>query len=162
MRSSDLLTRMLDAGLRGKKGGAGFYLYETDAKTGRATKRGLNPRLAQLVVARTPPPGDAAALVVQPVLAMVNEAALCLAEEVVAGPRELDLATVFGMGFPPFRGGLLRHADRRGLPAVVTALERIEASPGVSARSGAEGRFRPAPLLAELAARGASFHQRSS
>ena len=158
MRSSDLLTRMLDAGLRGKKGGEGFYLYQTDARSGRATKRGLNPKLAQLIVARTPPPGDAAALVDQPVLAMVDEAALCLAEEVVAGPRELDLATVFGMGFPPFRGGLLRHADRRGLPAVVEALERIQASPGVSARSGAAGRFRPAPLLAELAARGASFH----
>ena len=78
----------------------------------------------------------------------------------VAGPRELDLATVFGMGFPPFRGGLLCYADRRGLGHVLDALRRIDAAPDVRARPHASERFRPAPRLTALAAAGGTFHGR--
>jgi 3-hydroxyacyl-CoA dehydrogenase/enoyl-CoA hydratase/3-hydroxybutyryl-CoA epimerase len=89
---------------------------------------------------------------------MLNEAARALAEEVVAGPRELDLATVFGMGFAPFRGGLLRYADRRGIADCVAALERIAASPPVAARAGGRERFTPAETLAAMAQSGHRFH----
>jgi hypothetical protein len=65
-------------------------------------------------------------------LPMLNEAARALEEEVVAGPRELDLATVFGMGFPPFHGGLLRYADSVGLHAIAEKLSRIAARPTCS------------------------------
>ena len=53
------------------------------------------------------------------ILPMVNEAARCLAERIVDGPGALDLAMVFGIGFPPFRGGLCRWADSEGLPTIV-------------------------------------------
>jgi 3-hydroxyacyl-CoA dehydrogenase/enoyl-CoA hydratase/3-hydroxybutyryl-CoA epimerase len=160
MHASDMLARMLQVGLSGKKGGAGFYLYAPDPRTGRPVKTGLNPALADLIAVRHGPPMDTspAAIQDQLVLSMVNEAALCLEEGVVAGPRELDLATVFGMGFPPFRGGLLRYADRRGLGQVVDALRRIDAAPDVRARPHASERFRPAPRLAALAAAGGTFH----
>jgi 3-hydroxyacyl-CoA dehydrogenase len=88
---------------------------------------------------------------------MVNEAALCLEEQVVAGPRELDLATVFGMGFPPFRGGLLKYADRRGLRDVLVALRRIHEAPDLKARPNRE-RFHPVALIRDLAEREATFH----
>jgi 3-hydroxyacyl-CoA dehydrogenase/enoyl-CoA hydratase/3-hydroxybutyryl-CoA epimerase len=162
MHASDMLARMQQAGLSGKKGGAGFYLYAPDRRTGRPQKTGLNPSLVDLIAVRQGPPMDTsqAAIQDQLVLSMLNEAALCLEERVVAGPRELDLATVFGMGFPPFRGGLLRYADRRGLGPVLDALRRIDAAPDVRARPHASERFRPAPSLTALAAAGGTFHGR--
>jgi 3-hydroxyacyl-CoA dehydrogenase len=56
-------------------------------------------------------------------LPMVNEAARCLEERVVSDPGMLDLAMVLGTGFPPFRGGLCRWADERGLGRIVALLE---------------------------------------
>jgi 3-hydroxyacyl-CoA dehydrogenase/enoyl-CoA hydratase/3-hydroxybutyryl-CoA epimerase len=50
---------------------------------------------------------------------MFNEAARCMDEGIVPEPGYLDLAMIYGTGFPPFRGGLLREADRRGLESVV-------------------------------------------
>jgi 3-hydroxyacyl-CoA dehydrogenase/enoyl-CoA hydratase/3-hydroxybutyryl-CoA epimerase len=94
----------------------------------------------------------------QLVLSMVNEAALCLDEGVVAGPRELDLATVFGMGFPPFRGGLLRYADARGLRDVVASLRRLHEAPDVQSRKSARDRFLPAPSLIAMAEAGETFY----
>jgi 3-hydroxyacyl-CoA dehydrogenase/enoyl-CoA hydratase/3-hydroxybutyryl-CoA epimerase/enoyl-CoA isomerase len=89
---------------------------------------------------------------------MLNEAARALEEDVVAGPRELDLATVFGMGFPPFHGGLLRWADSIGLHAIAEKLARIAAAPDVRARGPASERFVPAPSLAAMAAKVRRFH----
>ena len=80
---------------------------------------------------------------------MVNEAAYCLAEGIVAGPDKLDLAMIFGIGFPLFRGGLCAHADARGAAAVADALSRLASEKGP--------RFNPAPLLAEMAKQGRSF-----
>ena len=50
---------------------------------------------------------------------MVNESVLCLVEEVAASPMDLDLAMVYGVGFPAQRGGPLAEADTRGLKNVV-------------------------------------------
>jgi len=76
------------------------------------------------------------------VLVMVNEAALCLEEGVVRQPRDVDLGMVMGTGFPPFRGGLLRHADEIGIPIVVDRLSRLADAHG--------GRFRPVLALQEM------------
>src|SRR5690606_13206707 len=88
------------------------------------------------------------------ILAMLNEAARALEEGVVESAGELDLATVFGMGFAPFRGGLLRYADTVGLPHVVERLRHISQSLPVAPRPGGPPRFEPAPLLVRLAAEG--------
>jgi 3-hydroxyacyl-CoA dehydrogenase/enoyl-CoA hydratase/3-hydroxybutyryl-CoA epimerase len=61
---------------------------------------------------------------------MIDEAARCLDEKVVRRPREIDVATVMGMGFPPFRGGLLRYADSLGIPFIISKLEEIYSLPG--------------------------------
>jgi len=150
--------RMLDAGLTGKKGGAGFYLYAPDPKTGRVKRQGLNPKWDGMIHStRGTGIGGDQNIVDQLVLAMVNEAALCIEEDVVEGPRELDLATVFGMGFPPFRGGLLKYADRRGLRDILGALHRIYEAPDLKARENRE-RFHPAQLIRDLAEREGTFH----
>lgn len=60
-------------------------------------------------------------------LAMLNEAARCLAEGLVPEPGLLDLAMIYGTGFPPYKGGLLREAEARGLDACVARAEGLTA-----------------------------------
>jgi 3-hydroxyacyl-CoA dehydrogenase/enoyl-CoA hydratase/3-hydroxybutyryl-CoA epimerase len=83
------------------------------------------------------------------VLVMINEAARCVEEAIVAGPEQVDLAMVFGAGFPPHRGGVLRHADAAGLQHVVDRLRSLRAEKGP--------RFEPCALLVEKAEREGSF-----
>ena len=83
------------------------------------------------------------------VLAMINEAAFLLEQGVVEDAGKIDLALVFGAGFPPFRGGLLRHADTMGLARVEARLSALRAEKGE--------RFAPAALLSRLAAEGKTF-----
>ena len=84
------------------------------------------------------------------VLAMVGEAARALEDGIVEGAAEVDLAMTLGVGFPPFRGGLLFHADRVGIPALVATLDEYAARLG--------DRFAPAPLLRRLATEGRGFY----
>ncbi len=81
------------------------------------------------------------------VMAMVNEAGMCLEEKVVTDIRQLDLATVFGTGFAPFRGGLMRYAEDLGWAEVVRRLTRIANAPDVTARPGGRQRFAPCPWI---------------
>ena len=82
---------------------------------------------------------------------MINEAAFCLSEGIVASPAKLDLAMIFGTGFPPFRGGLCAYADTLGANAVVEGLQRLAKERGA--------RFAPAPLLIEMARTGKRFFE---
>ena len=61
------------------------------------------------------------------IYSMINEAALALIEDkIVASAEEVDLAMIFGTGFPPFRGGLLKYADAVGVKNIVERLELFE------------------------------------
>jgi 3-hydroxyacyl-CoA dehydrogenase/enoyl-CoA hydratase/3-hydroxybutyryl-CoA epimerase len=88
------------------------------------------------------------------VLGMLNEAVLCLEDGVVREPREIDVAVVLAMGFPAFRGGLLRTADAIGLPALLDRLSRLA--------DGHGERFRPAGLLAEMSHAQQLFYRETS
>jgi len=77
-----------------------------------------------------------------------------MAEQVTTNATDLDLATVFGMGFAPFHGGLLHYADSLGVKEVVRRLEAIAAAPDIIARPGGASKFTPAPWLKDLADRG--------
>jgi len=83
-------------------------------------------------------------------LSMVNEAACCLAEGVVSTPAAVDLGLVLGIGFPSFRGGILRHADALEVRTVVERLELFAAE--------GRSRYQPAPLLVEMARAGRPFY----
>ena len=72
-------------------------------------------------------------------------------EGVVRSPRDGDLGAIFGIGFPPFRGGPLRLIDELGPAQVVATLRDLSLNHG--------DRFRPADALVALAGRGGTFHQ---
>jgi 3-hydroxyacyl-CoA dehydrogenase/enoyl-CoA hydratase/3-hydroxybutyryl-CoA epimerase len=84
------------------------------------------------------------------VLAMLNEAARSLSDGIIRSPRDGDVGAVFGIGFPPFRGGPFRYMDSLGVKIVVQRLEDLNAR--------FPGRFEPAELLLEMARRNQSFY----
>lgn len=156
MIANKFLKPLLDSGDLGKKTGAGIFRYEK-GKKGRPKSVGLNPRLPSPDSTRSValPQGD---IVDRLILAMVNEGARALEERVAASPSELDLATIFGMGFAPFRGGLLAYADTRGAASIIERLGYIKALPNITERKGGVARFTPAPLLVQLSENGGTFH----
>lgn len=145
---SPVFQRLYEDGRLGKKSGKGFYSYKGE-------KKEVDSAVYRLVADLRQPgtPMAPADLQDRMVLLMLNEAAVCLSEGLVRSPRDVDAGLVFGTGFPPFRGGLLRYADQRGLASMV---ERMEA---FATRFG--DRFVPAPLLKEMAAKGERFYPES-
>ncbi|MFO7984457.1 MAG: 3-hydroxyacyl-CoA dehydrogenase NAD-binding domain-containing protein [Desulfatiglandaceae bacterium] len=81
----------------------------------------------------------------------INEAAYMIQEGICDRPRDMDLAMIYGTGFPPYRGGILRYADAWGIRNVYEYLLNREAEYGV--------RFRPADLLKEMAECGDTFYK---
>ncbi len=128
-----LLEALVLAGRLGKKNGRGFYRYHDGRRTSP------DGDVYGLVGAPAPREIPLETLQERMVLAMVNEAAYCLEEKVVREPRDVDVGMVMGTGFPPFRGGVLRHADAVGIPVVVDRLSRLAEAHGE--------RFRPAESL---------------
>ena len=55
---------------------------------------------------------------------MINEVIRCLDEGIIASPAEADIALVYGLGFPPFRGGVFRYLDTIGLAQFVANAEQ--------------------------------------
>jgi 3-hydroxyacyl-CoA dehydrogenase len=110
----------LEPGHLGAKTGAGFYRYRNGRRLNPAPE--ILHRLGR--EHRNPRPLSPTQVVDHLLLPMVDEAARCLEEGVVAGAADVDVAVLLGLGFPPFRGGLCRWADQRGLEDIVGALPR--------------------------------------
>jgi 3-hydroxyacyl-CoA dehydrogenase/enoyl-CoA hydratase/3-hydroxybutyryl-CoA epimerase len=143
--------RMLDDRRLGRKGKRGFYLYEEKEGKGKGkgTKK-VDESVYGLLGWSETPVGDEE-IVERCWLQMLNETARCMEEGIIKNPADVDIGVIFGFGFPPFRGGLLREADRHGLPWVVEKLD------GYAGRYG--DRLRPADLLREMARRGERFYK---
>jgi 3-hydroxyacyl-CoA dehydrogenase/enoyl-CoA hydratase/3-hydroxybutyryl-CoA epimerase len=139
MSPSDSLRRVVESGRTGRKGRKGFYLYDESGKKGE-----VDPSVYEVLpggAQRRDFPADEIRR--RCVLAMVNEAALCLEEGVLRSTRDGDVGAVFGLGFPPFRGGPFRYVDAQGAARVVDDLHQLnERFPG---------RFAPAKVLVEYA-----------
>ncbi|TDJ56444.1 MAG: fatty-acid oxidation protein subunit alpha [Planctomycetota bacterium] len=136
-------------GFLGKKSGAGFYKYRKGRKrpNRRVERLARDARREDGITARDLTDEQ---IVDRAILIMVNEAARCLEEGVVAEPEALDMAMVMGTGFAPFRGGLLRYADERGVVLIRDRLAELAAEFGE--------RFKAAPLIEKLAGNGGRFY----
>jgi 3-hydroxyacyl-CoA dehydrogenase/enoyl-CoA hydratase/3-hydroxybutyryl-CoA epimerase/enoyl-CoA isomerase len=132
----------------GQKNGLGYYSYAPDKKG--KPKKSPDPAtydLIQGVVAERKEfaPDEIVARCMVP---MVNEVARCLEEQIVASPQEADMALIYGIGFPPFRGGVCRYVDQMGAAAFVALADKYASF----------GKLYEAPkLLRDLAASGKKF-----
>jgi len=144
MAPSDFVRTMTADGRLGRKNGRGFYRYE-DGK-----RRGPDDSVYALAGVTKLPNIDEPWVERRLVYAMLNEAALASADGVIRSPRDGDIGAIFGIGFPPFRGGPLRMIDSVGAAQVVRTLRELGDAHG--------GRFDPAPSLVEMAGRGGRYY----
>lgn len=141
------LEKLVADGRTGRKGGKGFYLY--GKKKGK--KKEVDESVYKTLGIR-PNPKEKRSLEdlgERLVLPLVSEAIRCLAEDILRNPRDGDIGAIFGLGFPPHRGGPFRYADALG-PAELLRRIRSYASLGK--------RFTPPELLIERASSGHRFH----
>jgi 3-hydroxyacyl-CoA dehydrogenase/enoyl-CoA hydratase/3-hydroxybutyryl-CoA epimerase len=137
----EILRKMREANLLGRKSGAGFYKYEGKSQMPnesleqwrRSTARNETVDLAHRLIFLT-----------------VNEAARCLEEKVVESPEDADYGMILGTGFAPFRGGPLRFADHFGLKKVADEMERF---------ARIDEKFAPCELLKKHARDGTTFYE---
>jgi len=168
-----VLQWLRDGGMLGRKSGKGFYKYEGKAQTPNESltqwrglgghserreatlnaveeSRGKTSKASQ----RDPSTSlrstqdDGANIAQRLIFLMVNEAARCVEEGVVASPDDADYGMILGTGFAPFRGGPLRFAEHFGLKKTVEIMERLAET---------EEKFMPCDLLKKRAREGTRF-----
>ena len=143
-----ILLDLAKAGRLGVKSGAGFRKY-----TGKGGKAEADPAFAPFLDkhrAGDRPVADAE-LTDRLFLPMLLEATRVLEEGIVREPADVDMGLILGIGFPPYRGGILRWADAEGTARIV---ERLETYRHLGKR------FEPTELLTRLAKSGESFYPR--
>lgn len=146
MKPPAALTMVKEDGRLGKKNGKGLYLYENGKKTVDSTllsKIGVKAK-----------GGDLTPEVIQKrlIYVMVNEAGRILEENLVRDVSDIDVGMIFGTGFAPFRGGLLRYADSVGVDQIVADLD-------IYTRNYGE-RFKPCNYLQQLAVGAKKFYSK--
>ncbi len=140
---------MYEASRFGQKNGKGFYAYEADKK-GKPKKVADAASYELLApIAKPKQDFDKDAIIARMMIPMINEVVLCLEEGIVATPAEADIALVYGLGFPPFRGGVFRYLDTIGLDRYVAMADQY---------ADLGPLYRVSDKLREMAAQGKTFY----
>jgi 3-hydroxyacyl-CoA dehydrogenase/enoyl-CoA hydratase/carnithine racemase len=141
--------RVYQTGCYGRKTGAGWFDYSGE-------KPVPNPKVIEVVQNYLKENGigpktmTSKDIMDRMMARAINEAAYMIQEGICDRPQDMDLAMIYGTGFPPYRGGILRYADAWGVGNVYQHLLRLEKEHGV--------RFKPCSLLKEMAEQGKTFY----
>jgi len=144
VRFSTIEDAVVASGRLGQKSGAGWYNYGANARSGTP-----DPEIAALMAAYRRRHGieprriPAEEIVERCIYAVVNEGAKELEEGIAIRSSDIDVAAVYGYGFPRWRGGPMQYADEIGLKTVASAVERLHEKHGYW--------WQPARLLLDLA-----------
>jgi len=136
----------------GQKNGRGYYAYEADRK-GRP-KKVVDEEVAALLapVIESSETLDDETIVDSMMIPMCLEAVRCLEDGIAASATDVDLALIYGIGFPPFRGGALHYIDDVGLDKFVARADELAAAVGPL-----KAMYVPTDKLREMAASGDAF-----
>ncbi|MBM4279035.1 MAG: 3-hydroxyacyl-CoA dehydrogenase [Deltaproteobacteria bacterium] len=146
---SPIYELVYQTGCYGRKTGAGWFDYSGE-------KPVPNPKVEEVIkkylkeIGIKPQKVSHKEIVDRMLARAINEAALMIEEGICDRPQDMDLAVIYGLGYPPYRGGILRYADAWGVRNVYEHLSKLEQQYGV--------RFKPAPLLKEMAESGRTFY----
>ena len=134
----------------GQKNDKGFYAYEEDRKG--KPKKVRDEAAIELVkgVARETREFSDEEIISRMMVPLCLEAVRCLEDDIVASPAEADMALIYGIGFPPFRGGALRYIDAMGVEAFVKLADGLAEELGPL--------YAPTERLREMAAAGETFY----
>ncbi len=136
----------------GQKNGKGFYAYVPDKKG--APKKSVDPEAQGLLKPLVRADNSAAItdqdIIDRMMLPFIIECSRCLEDGVVNTPVEVDIAMIYGLGFPPFRGGPFRYADAVGLQVLIEKAAKF-ASLGKL--------YEPTGQMHKLAETGGTFHE---
>jgi 3-hydroxyacyl-CoA dehydrogenase/enoyl-CoA hydratase/3-hydroxybutyryl-CoA epimerase len=146
MKPLSMLDRMIEDGRTGMRSGRGFYKY------GRDEKR-IDRSINKLLTLEEEDSESVSQEYIQDrlVLAMVNEAMMCLQDEVIGNARDGDVGALLGLGFPIYRGGPFRYVDSAGAGEVLKKLHNL------SVRYGT--RYTPPVILKNAAVGGNKFYE---
>lgn len=134
----------------GQKNGVGFYKYETDKKgkpkkvVDETTYELLKPIVAE------PKEFEDDDIIARLMIPMCLEVVRCLEDNIVSNVPDADMSLIFGVGFPPFRGGALRYIDSMGTAAFVELCDKYKDLGAL---------YEPTEKLREMAANGESFYK---
>ncbi|EOC1819542.1 fatty acid oxidation complex subunit alpha FadB [Vibrio parahaemolyticus] len=145
----DAIDALFEANKYGQKNGNGFYSYTIDKK-GKPKKtftEDILPVLADVCADKQE--FDEQTIIQRMMIPMINEVVLCLQEGIIATPQEADMALVYGLGFPPFRGGVFRYLDSVGIAEFVE-MAKQHADLGTM--------YHVPQMLIDMAAKGESFY----
>lgn len=151
--ATPVLDDLVKAGRLGQKSGAGFRKYGAKGKA--------EPDPAADLVLQAHRTGDHVPtdpeITDRLFLAMLLEATRALEEGIVRDPADVDMGLILGIGFPPFKGGILRWADSEGAAKVLERLapysplgKRFEPTESLKTLARDGGRFYPLPAAAKF------------
>ncbi len=146
VKTSEGLAKMFEAGYHGRKNKKGFYQYDEKGKK----KRELDTNVYSFFGGPNRKKFDEKEMYERIGMSMVSEAALCLQEGIIANPLDGDIGAVFGLGFPPFRGGPFRYMDTLGAQKTVDIFNRLAEKHGE--------RFLPPQIIVDKAKAGERFY----
>jgi 3-hydroxyacyl-CoA dehydrogenase/enoyl-CoA hydratase/3-hydroxybutyryl-CoA epimerase/enoyl-CoA isomerase len=122
--ANDPVTLLYKAERFGQKNGKGFYNFSLD-KRGRPAKVAADEAYALFAPhCAAKRDFDADEIIARVMIPMANEAIRCLEEGIVGSAAEADMALLYGLGFPPFRGGIIRYIETMGLANFVALADK--------------------------------------
>lgn len=117
-------TLMYESGRLGQKSGSGYYRYEQDrkGKPRKVADDAAMELLAQVVAGRNEFSDEE--IVARMMIPMCIETVRCVEGNIVDSAAAADMGLIWGVGFPPFRGGALRYIDSIGVDSLCDLADR--------------------------------------
>ncbi len=145
----DSIEVLFEAKRLGQKNGKGFYAYSEDKKG--KPKKDVDPATYELIkgVVADKREFDKQEIIDRMMIPMIIETVRCLEEKIVGTAAEADMGLVYGIGFPPFRGGALKYLDTVGLANFVARCDQFKALGKL---------YEPTAQMREMATKGAKYY----
>ena len=122
-----IISKLYNKEWYGKKNKKGFYIHGFDKKG--KPKKEINLEISRFL-------GDFELkkdgmindeeILYRMMLPMLIESSRCLEDSIVETPTEVDMGLIYGLGFPPFRGGIFRWADLLGLKKLLNIAKKFQ------------------------------------